>query len=197
MKSQYSILLSILFIVLLSGCARQGESEVSEQVATEGVAKNTESSAVADSADSQARDEDLKKSLPPPKITPVTIQVTLSPKADEEIKRSGETILVDVVYGGDPMSNYSKEVNEMGVIELGRVKKELRGAETITLSEDVINKSQLSKTIGQPQILINAISGKKASPQNILACNFYWETLSVAGEGTVTIPCKLLSEVES
>lgn len=187
-----------LVLALAAGCARQGEADSTAEDATPEPTEQQQSADAADTVEAaQARDEELQKSLPPPKITPVTIKVTLSPKAEAELKRTGETVMVDVVYGGDATAAYVKENNEMGVIELGRVKRELKGADTFTLSEDVINKAQLTKTLGQPQLLINAISGKKSSPKNILACDFYWETLSEAGKGTVTIPCKLLSEVTS
>ena len=68
------------------------------------------------------------------------------------------------------------------------------GAGEIDLTEDVIDKSRLKLTIGQPQIMINVTSAKKKSRENLLSCAFYWETLKVAGKAPVVIPCKLLSE---
>lgn len=179
---------TMLLAVLVTGCARQGETETVQTDTT------PEQSIAAPEQSASKSDEDLKKELPAAKITPVTINLTLSPKATEEIKRIGETIMVEVIYGGDPIASAQSQANEFDLIELGRVKKELQGAETITLSEDVIDKAQLAKTIGQPQIMINATSGMKASKGNILNCDFYWETLSKAGEAPVTIACKLLSE---
>lgn len=181
---------TILLAVLVTSCARQGETETAQTDTT----SEQSIAAPEQSASNTKSDEDLKKELPAAKITPVTINLTLSPKATEEIKRIGETIMVEVIYGGDPIASAQSQANEFDLIELGRVKKELQGAETITLSEDVIDKAQLAKTIGQPQIMINATSGMKASKGNILNCDFYWETLSKAGEAPVTIACKLLSE---
>lgn len=182
----------LLTATLFTGCARQGETETADADTD----TPTEQSVAASEPPTSAAqsEEDLKRSMPAPKITPVTINLTLSPKATEEIKRSGETILVEVIYGGDPMASAQSQTNEFDLIELGRVKKELQGAETITLSEDVINKAQLAKTIGQPQVMINATSGKKSSNANLLNCDFYWETLSKAGQAPVNIGCKLLSE---
>lgn len=165
------------------------DPDASQQVQTTQGTQSDNSAAMSD--------EELQRSLPPPQITPVTVEVTLSPKAEAELKSKGESIALEIIYGGDPTQAASGKVNDLGVIELGRIKKELSGAEKITFSEDVINKSLLPLTIGQPQVMINVTSAKKTVPNNILSCDFYWETLSVAGKGTVTIPCKLLSEVQS
>ncbi|PJK14741.1 hypothetical protein CO613_04510 [Lysobacteraceae bacterium NML07-0707] len=184
--SAYSILLSV---ALVTGCARQGETETAE-ADTDTVAQQPKQQPSSTRQD----DKEPPKEPPPPQITPVTINLTLSPKAAEEIKQSGETIVVEVIYGGDPIASAQSQTNEFDLIELGRVKKELQGPETILLSEDVINKDQLEKTIGQPQIMINTTSGMKVSKENILGCEFYWDTLSKAGQAPVNIACKLLSE---
>ena len=175
-------------LAFTAGCARQGESDEEPDAAA------TDAQGEASSANAAASEADLQKSLPPPQITPVTITVNLSPAAKAEFARTGESILLDVVYGGDPTQAGQSRVNELGVVELGRVKREVKDGEATTLSEDVLNKSLLEMTIGQPQLMVNVISAKKASPQNVLNCEFYWETLAVAGKNGVTIPCKLLSE---
>lgn len=186
----------LISLLTLGACTRQGEeTDVAAPPAEEAGASTA--GQTAQTPPGQMSDEELKKSLPPPKITPVTVEITLSPQADAELKRTGEAISLEIIYGGDPTQAASSRVNDLGVIELGRVKKELKGAEKVTFSEDVINKSLLPLTIGQPQVMINVISAKKVLKKNILSCEFYWDTLSVAGQGVVKIPCKLLSEVKS
>lgn len=180
----------IALMLALSACKRQGE-EASLGDSAEPQATET---STASQAPVELSDEQLQKTLPPPEITPVTVKVTLSPKASAELQRTKEAVLVDVVYGGDPTQKASSQANDLGLIELGRVKKELPGAAEITLTEDVIDKNRLKLTVGQPQIMINVLSAKKTSSNNILSCAFYWETLKVAGQAPVVIPCKLLSE---
>lgn len=178
-------------VALGAGCARQG----SEDDIVEDTDDASAPAAVDDSAAAAAREDALRDSLPEAQITPVKITVNLSPAAKSEFAGNGETIQLDVVYGGDPTQAGRSRVNEMGVVELGRVRREVKDGETITLSKDVLNKGLLEMTIGQPQLMVNVTSGRKSSPNNVLACDFYWETLSVAGARGVTIPCKLLSEV--
>lgn len=189
--NKHTYILSFLAMTLAftAGCARQGEDDGDTNTAT---AEAQDASVT--SAGSGMSEDDLKKSLPPAQITPVTITVNLSPAAKGEFARTGESILLDVVYGGDPTQAGQSRVNELGVVELGRVKREVKDGEATTLSDDVLNKSLLDMTIGQPQLMVNVTSGKKASPKNVLNCEFYWETLAVAGKNGVTIPCKLLSE---
>lgn len=184
------LMMPLALVLALSACKRQGEdASLGDAVETQ-----TPDASTASKAPVEMSDEQLQKSLPPPEITPVTIKVTLSPKATAELQRTGEGILVDVVYGGDPTQKASSQANELGLIELGRVKKDMAGAGEIKLTEDVIDKNRLKLTIGQPQIMINVLSAKKVSRNNILSCGFYWETLKVAGQAPVVIPCKLLSE---
>lgn len=177
MKLFRSASIAVLIALAASGCARQ-ESE----------------DATAASETAAAAPAAKPLNLPPPEITPVTVQVTLSPKAEAELKKTGETIVLEATYGGDPKPESESKANELGLIELGKKKLELKGAETVTFAEDVIDKSRLGLILGQPQIMLNAVSGKKSSPQNILGCKFYWDTLATAGKATVQLPCKLLSE---
>lgn len=185
-------MLPMVIALTFSACKRQGEDSALGD--TDEAAPAAEAPVATSSAPVEMSDDELQRTLPPPEITPVKVKIQLSPKAASELTRLGESVLVDVVYGGDPTQKASSQVNDLGVIELGRVKKELPGAGEIDLTEDVIDKSRLKLTIGQPQIMINVISAKKKSRENLLSCAFYWETLKVAGKAPVVIPCKLLSE---
>lgn len=190
-KIRLIVPLLVTVVAFGAGCARQGsEDELPDDATNADTAAEVDEAAAAD-----GRGQALRDALPPPQITPVDITVNLSPAAKAEFARTGETIQLDVVYGGDPTQEGQSRVNELGVVELGRVKREVTDGETVNLSEDVLDKRLLEMTVGQPQLMVNVTSGRKSSPNNVLACDFYWETLSVAGERGVTIPCKLLSEV--
>lgn len=176
MKTQAFLATTTLAVLLTIGCARQ-ESEEDAVPAPAPVATATK-----------------PVNVPPPVITPVTVKVTLSPKAEEEVRRTGAVVSVEATYAGDPNKASSGKANEMGVIELGKAREELKESGTVTFSKDVIDKTRLGWTIGQPQVMINVFSGTKPSPANILGCKFYWETLFVAGKAPVEIACSLLSE---
>lgn len=176
-----AILTTLLFAALLMGCARREAADDTTVPADTDVAAPAAGTAPA-------------APPPPPEITPVTVEITLSPAAEAQMKATSEAIAIEVTYGGDPAGNATADVNELGLIELGKVKRELKGPGTVLLTEDVIDKSKLEQIVGQPQIMINTLSAKKGSPENILACPFYWDTLSVAGKAPVKIDCKLRSE---
>ena len=105
-----------------------------------------------------------------------------------------ETIRVEVIYGGDPAPGASLQPNELGMIELGKKTLDLAGAGSVELPESEVDRSRLDQIVGQPQVMVNTTSGGKSTPDNLLACEFYWDTLSKAGKEGVKVPCKLLAE---
>jgi len=179
MKASHAFAM-LLLAATVAGCARREAAE-----------DETADTAQAPSATAAAADP---IDLPPPEITPVTVEITLSPAAEAQMKATSEAIAIEVTYGGDPNAQAGDNVNEFGLVELGKVKRELKGAGTVLLTEDVIDKSKLAQTVGQPQIMINTLSAKKGSAENILNCPFYWDTLNTAGKAPVKIACKLRSE---
>lgn len=135
--------------------------------------------------------------LPPPVVAPVKLEVILSPKAQAELAKLSEGIVVEAIYGGDPTPAASSQTNEFGLIDLGKAVKELRSADTVTFAEDVIDRNKLDLIVGQPQIMLNVRSAKKATHDNILACKFYWESVATASKQIIQIPCTLLSEAST
>ena len=192
MKAPTRLIAPVLaaFVIFGASCARQGSEEYDANAAAD-----SGDAVVDESAERGAHEAELRDALPPPEITPVDITVNLSPAAKAHFASSGETIQLEAVYGGDPTQEGQSRTNELGVVELGRVRREVKDGEKVTLSEDVLDKRLLEMTIGQPQLMINVKSGGKSSANNVLACDFYWETLAVAGANGVSINCKLLSEV--
>ncbi|WP_144811219.1 hypothetical protein [Aerolutibacter ruishenii] len=169
-----------MLLILVSGCARQeSEEDVVPPPAT---------------TTATAPVEEDYSHLPPPVVAPVKLEVTLSPKAQAELSKLSEGIVVEAVYAGDPVPAASTQTNEFGLLDLGKATKELKGPGTVTLAEDVIDRSKLDLIVGQPQIMLNVRSARKATPNNILACKFYWESVATASKQTVQIPCTLLSE---
>lgn len=74
-----------------------------------------------DTAATQAAPEAAPEAPPPPKeVAALKIDVTLSPQAEQKLKAAGETVRVEVVYGGDPAPNATLQPNELGMIELGK-----------------------------------------------------------------------------
>lgn len=153
-----------------------------------------------ETADAAAGPQAAAKPEPPPppkEVAAVRVEVTLSPQAEQKLKAAGETVQVEVIYGGDPAPGATLQPNELGMIELGKKVLELQGSGVVELPESEVDRSRLDQIVGQPQVMVNTTSGRKSTPQNLLACAFYWDTLSTAGRDGVKVPCKLLSEAGS
>ena len=151
-----------------------------------------------DTATAQSAPEAAPEPPPPPKeVAALKIDVSLSPQAEQKLKATGETVRVEVVYGGDPAPDATLQPNELGMIELGKKTLELPGSGSVELAESEVDRSRLDQIVGQPQVMVNTTSGRKSTPQNLLACEFYWDTLSIAGRDGVKVPCKLLTETGS
>jgi hypothetical protein len=161
-------------LLFITGCARRDEEPEVAQ-------------------DEQATVEPVPE--PPKEVAAVRVEVELSPKAEAQLKAAGETVHVEVIYGGEPAPNATLQPNDLGMIELGKKTLVLEGSGAVELAESEVDRSRLDQIIGQPQVMVNTTSGRKSTPKNLLACEFYWDTLSVAGKDGVKVPCKLLSEV--
>ena len=172
-----TLLASLLLVLAATGCARREAEE--------------------DTAGAADQATQAPEPPPPPKeVAAVRVEVVLSPQAEQKLKASGETVRVEVAYGGDPAADASLPINDMGMIELGKKVLELPGSGVVELAESEVDRSRLDQIVGQPQVMVNTTSGRKSSPQNLLACEFYWDTLSTAGKDGVKVPCKLLTEAK-
>lgn len=167
---------ALLIGFAVSGCARREAGDEETAAAPSGGAM------------------DQTESTPPPEVGAVRIEVMLSDAAQAQLASSGDGIRVDVSYGGDPSPGSSLPPNELGMIELGRKTLELNAAGTIDLGESEIDKSRLDQIIGQPQLMVNAVSDGRGGKGNLLACSFYWETLGKAVREGVAISCDVLPE---
>lgn len=126
---------------------------------------------------------------PAPEVAAVRIDVSLTPAAEQRLAAAGEGVRVQVTYAGDPAPGQESSVNELGLVELGGSVHELPGAGSVSLPVEAVDTAKLGLIVGQPQLMVNATSGTAAAPTGLLACPFYWETLSKAGDEGVRIAC--------
>ncbi|WP_374013058.1 hypothetical protein [Pseudoxanthomonas koreensis] len=170
--------LCLMLALVATGCARREAED-----------DDTQELAAAAATQEQAP-------APPQEVVALKVNVTLSPTAEQSLKSSGETVRVEVIYGGDPAPGATLAPNELGMIELGKKVFELDGSGAVELPESAVDRSRLDQIIGQPQVMVNTTSGRKSTPNNLLACDFYWDTLNTAGRDGVNVQCKLLSEAK-
>lgn len=177
MKRNLLLCLSLVFLAI--GCARR---ESDDAIGTS-----------ANGAEHEPPQAPASAPAPPrPELAAVEVEVSLSPDAERALRGAGEGIRVEVIYGGDPAPGSTIEPNEFGLVELAKSVHELDGAGTLHFSKDDLDHSRLDQITGQPQLMINAMSTLRSSSRNMLACSFYWDTLSAAGRDGVKIPCTLI-----
>lgn len=176
-----SLAFSLLALFVVTGCARREEAET-----------------VVDETPAESAVEAFEETVPEPTIAPVTVQVKLSPLAEAALKAKSEKIAVVATYSGDPKASEQAQrmTDPSGMIKLGENKQLLDAAGSTTFRDDVVDQARIEHTLGEVQFTVNVTSSKTATPENLLACPFYWETLANASKQTVQIACKAMSEVQ-
>ena len=185
-------LLTATIMLSAAGCARREEEPLGE----ESPVPASGSEAPASTATTQTAPAAASDFAQGPKIVaPIQVEVVLTPAARAELSAKSETIIVEAVYGGDPAPAAAAQVNEFGLVPLGKTEKPLPAAGgKAGFSEEEIDRKRLELIVGQPQVMFNVRSARKAVPKNLLACELYWNSVQAASSQPIQIPCRLLSE---
>lgn len=182
---KYRIGIIAITCLIAAGCARQEAPD--EDVAPSSIETPAGPPAQAPTG----------PSIPAATIAPVNVRITLSPLAKAGLEAAQEGISVAATYAGDPKASAAAQAGPSGMIDLGKNTQQLSGEGAVVFEDDVIDKNRLALIDGEVQLTINVISAKKSTPENLLACPFYWDTLANAGKGTVQIHCTLVTESAS
>lgn len=128
-------------------------------------------------------------------IHPFRVEVTLSDAARQAFGKSGETVIVSASYFGDPKPGVDQRaVDDVGQIDLGRREIELPGAGIATFDGSSVAKDKLGLIAGAPRVNINVWSGRHSSQDNLLGCDMFQDTITVAARAPIRIHCALLTE---
>ncbi|SDO45277.1 YARHG domain-containing protein [Filomicrobium insigne] len=120
-----------------------------------------------------------------------TVEITLSPKADERLRTSGETIRVWALYYGEAAAGVKGD--EMGEVQLTSETVDIKPGEAAHLGGMRVANEDLKKIVGQrPMLLINVYTSRKVFSDNILDCGIYQDEAAKAGN--VALSCKLIGE---
>lgn len=172
----------ILAIAVAAGCARR-ESD------------DTASDASQPSSSDAPAEPQISGADAPKVVAPITVALALTPEARAALAGGSGSLSIEAVYVGDPTPEASAQANEFGVIELGRVQSALASPDdTVGFEASAVDTGRLDLVVGQPQIMLNVRSPGPGSTRNLLACDFYWESVKTASEGVVTIPCRPMGE---
>jgi hypothetical protein len=137
------------------------------------------------------------KPAPPAATVPgFTVTVTYSQKAMATLAAGKETVIVvGYLYGFPIQGTPKQDVDHVGQISMGEVKKEIAPGATATFDHVKLNQPMMKWMDSQgPQLLINVYSGRKSSPNNLLDCGIYEGPLKAVQGQSIPISCKLIGE---
>ncbi len=122
------------------------------------------------------------------------VDVSLSKKAATLLRERKERIVVAAIYEGFPVAAKVNMAGDEGMIGLGTEEIELAGsAGRAQVTGRKLIRARLSwvKTL---MVLINVYSARRSSPDNLLACDVFEDTLAKAQRRPIAIFCTTLDE---
>ncbi len=132
---------------------------------------------------------------PPAPVEPYgfDIALSLSPAAKAKLERIHEKIEAGAYYYGMPNAEGKKHADEEGQIDLGSDKPQADpDATTIHVSGASFDTAKLSELDGDPLVLVNVYTARKAAKDNLLDCGIFEDTVRKAKVAPVNIACKLI-----
>lgn len=124
-----------------------------------------------------------------------TVTVSLSDAARAKLAAAHEGIVVAAYYAGEPTKAAMKKA-EMGEIQLGSEEVRIGGAggdAVFTGAKFQANRTNLIKP-GTAKILINVYTARLSSQNNLISCDLFEDTVTVAEAKPIPIACKLIGE---
>jgi len=132
------------------------------------------------------------------------VQIALSPAARERLVSQHESLIANAEYFGYPNAQaQARRVpgSDNPWLALHRAQVELEGAQlddmpTARFPAVALDAEQLAWTDAPdaPQVNINVYSGRRSSPDNLLDCGMFQDTLATAARSPIGISCRLISE---
>ena len=147
-----------------------------------------------------AQQQSVPSAIPRSDLPGFTVDVALSEKAKKKLIESKETIVVVSYFTGSPkpgasLKQYKRFLSRPGPIGLGDVEVEFVPGESARFGVIKLNRAALAQIDNKgPQLLINVVSGRKSSEDNLLACDIYEGALEPVQGTTIPIRCKLIEE---
>jgi hypothetical protein len=126
-----------------------------------------------------------------------SVNVQLSEAASKKLIDNKETIIVDGSFTGHPKQGTEARYLDIksGDVILGDVKQEIHPGETATFGQLNLNPDALARIDSQgPHVLMDAVSGRRSSKDNLLYCDDYDGSLESIRGRTIVIRCQLIEE---
>ena len=132
------------------------------------------------------------------------VEITLTPAARERLVSQRESLIVSAEYFGYPTARAQQQRvpgSENPWLTLHRRQVELdggrlNGTPVAHFLAVALDAKQLAWTEapGAPQVNLNVYSGRRSSPDNLLDCTMFQDTLAVASRAPIRLACGLIGE---
>ena len=124
-----------------------------------------------------------------------SVVVSLSPKAAARLANPKETILVTAEFYGVPKAE-KQRMELQGRLDLAPEQDvEIPGAGTAHFVGPKYDKNKLALVEpGAPVVALEIVSGRHSSPDNLLNCTVFEDSLALAASKPVAASCKLITE---
>lgn len=124
------------------------------------------------------------------------VDVTLSEKARKSLLNRKETLRAFGYYSGSPKPGALKKyISDEGDIGLGNFDVEFPVGGSGRIAKVMIKRDAFEQTDKKiPMLLVNVVSGRKSSKDNLLDCGISEDKLDKIPNGHIPISCKLIRE---
>lgn len=120
------------------------------------------------------------------------VDVVLSDKARQKLIERKETLRAFGYYSGVPKPGV---VTDMGEVGLANFDVQFAVGSSAQIGKILLKRDAFEKTDkGTPMVLVNIVSGRKSSKNNLLDCGIFEEKADKIQNGHIPIACKLIGE---
>lgn len=124
-----------------------------------------------------------------------TIQLKLSAKAEDQLKKTKESVIVSASVSGIPKDKTNKQYKQSGYMVLANKDKELTTGRTAVFNDvKVAKKAYEGLESKDVEILINVYSSRRTSANNILDCDMLQQPVSIVKKQVNVLKGKLIAE---
>jgi hypothetical protein len=135
---------------------------------------------------------------PPTPSRGFSVSLSFSENAKKKLIESKETIIVIAYFTGTPksgvpFSQYKQYTSRPGPMGVGEQEVEVLPGEAARFLDFKLKQGALPLLDSDgPQLLINVVSGRRSSKDNLLLCGIYEGSLKAAEGTDIPIYCKLI-----
>lgn len=121
------------------------------------------------------------------------IAVELSDKAKEKLEKTKETIIVDVLFTGEPKSRAKVELTEDGQYILASSTKEIKPGELATFKNIKISQEMLDNLTDKDfEVAVNVYTGRRVFQNNLISVDGVFGKISEFKGKKITLEGKLI-----